>query len=185
MDIVQTLETTVASRLIQEALQFVVVPRRSFSDPTVLDHPTEKLIVELLGLEAPQRLDTTSDLVLLFSALLSTTPPTAGRTFGNLTVPLDLMDSARADLAHRAVEDPLIPFEESPLDFASIASLVSGASGVGIGAYVGFVVSGGTPLAIITVPGGMIIGGAAAGIGAALEKGLRYKILKAMGVPTK
>ncbi len=114
LDIVQTVETTVASRLTPEALHFVVVPRRSFADPRVLDQP-DTLIVEL-GLEAPQKLDTTSDLVLLFSALLSSTPSIASRTFGNLTVPLDLMDSARADLAHRAVEDLLIPSEESPLD---------------------------------------------------------------------
>jgi hypothetical protein len=183
MDIVQTLETTVASRLTREALQFVVVPKRYFVNPGMLGEPDS--LIQELGLETREKLNTTSDLIALFSALLAVPTPTLEfRKVGDLVVPSNLMDSARVDLAHRAVEDPLIPFEESPLDFASIASLVSGASGVGIGAYVGFVVSGGTPLAIITVPGGMIIGGAAAGIGAALEKGLRYKILKAMGVPT-
>src|SRR5258708_19832239 len=46
MDIVQTLETTVASRLTREALQFVVVPKRYFVNPRMLGEP-DSLIPDL------------------------------------------------------------------------------------------------------------------------------------------
>jgi hypothetical protein len=59
------------------------------------------------------------------------------------------------------------------------------ASGMGIGAYVGFVAAGSGPLLLITVPAGMIICGAAAGIGKAIEDGLYQRILKMMGVTAK
>jgi hypothetical protein len=70
----------------------------------------------------------------------------------------------------------LIPVQSSPLDLQSLASVLTTGSGVAIGAWAGVVASGGTPLILITVPVGMIIGGAAAGVGRALEAGLEEKL---------
>jgi hypothetical protein len=86
-------------------------------------------------------------------------------------------------ICDEAVFSRMIPFQESPLDLHSLAELTVKATGVGIGAYAGFVASGGTPLVLITVPLGMVLVGAAAGLGRALEEGLRKRILSLMGVP--
>jgi hypothetical protein len=70
----------------------------------------------------------------------------------------------------------VIPVRTNPLDLQSLATVLTTGSGVAIGAWAGVVASGGTPLILITVPVGMIIGGAAAGIGRALEEGLRERL---------
>ena len=59
---------------------------------------------------------------------------------------------------------PVVPFRHTPLNLESVASLVTSATGVGLGAYAGFVVGGVSPLIFITVPAGMIIFGTAAGV---------------------
>ncbi len=81
------------------------------------------------------------------------------------------------ELAEYATMANIIPFESSPLSGESLGNLVN-IAGYGIGAYVGIVTAGSTPLLFITVPLGMIICGAAAGVARALEEGLKNKILK-------
>ena len=73
--------------------------------------------------------------------------------------------------------DRVIPIEESPLSQESLAKLATTASGVGIGAFVGFVAFGSSPLLLITVPAGMIICGAAYAVGQALQEGFKERIL--------
>jgi hypothetical protein len=70
---------------------------------------------------------------------------------------------------------PLIPVEHSPLEGLSLDKIVQ-TGGTGVGAYIGIVVAGTTPLLFITVPVGMIICGAAAGVGLGLFKGLSDRI---------
>ena len=77
---------------------------------------------------------------------------------------------------------PVIPFEASPLEAASLAGMLTSASGMSAGAAAGFLAAGPTPLALVTVPAGMIIGGAAAGVARALEEGLRSRIMRRLGV---
>jgi hypothetical protein len=71
----------------------------------------------------------------------------------------------------------IVPFESSPLSAESLGSIVM-TTGVGMGAYAGYVVAGHTPLLFVLVPAGMVLFGAAAGIGKALEEGLRERILR-------
>ncbi len=71
----------------------------------------------------------------------------------------------------------VIPVRTNPLNLESLATVLATGSGVAIGAWAGVVASGGTPLILITVPVGMVIGGAAAGVGRALEEGLRERVL--------
>ena len=96
-----------------------------------------------------------------------------------LSVPESLTNAAlRIDLEQyfsTLMNDPCIIVERSPPDAVSLLKLLKGASGVVIGAYVGLQTGQG-PLLFITVPAGMIIVGAASGIGAALEAGLRTKL---------
>lgn len=68
--------------------------------------------------------------------------------------------------------------ENSPLSMESLANLVNSATGVGLGAYIGFIIGGNTTLLLLTVPAGMVICGSAAGLSRALEKGLEKRLLK-------
>ncbi len=68
--------------------------------------------------------------------------------------------------------------ENSPLSMESLANLVNSATGVGLGAYIGFIIGGNTTLLLLTVPAGMVICGSAAGLSRALEKGLEKRLMK-------
>jgi hypothetical protein len=70
----------------------------------------------------------------------------------------------------------LIPFAESPLELESLTKLATTAGGAGLGAYIGFVVFGASPLLFIGVPAGIILCCAARGVGQGLEEGLRDKV---------
>jgi hypothetical protein len=69
-----------------------------------------------------------------------------------------------------------IVIEQSPPDLASLAELLKQGTGVALGAYTGLAVGSG-PLLLLTVPLGIIIVATAAGIGSALEAGLRARLL--------
>jgi hypothetical protein len=78
-----------------------------------------------------------------------------------------------------------IIMESSPPMLTSLSSMLNHASGVAIGAYVGVqtATAMGNPLLMfMTVPIGMLIIGSAAGVGMALEHGLRDMILKVLNV---
>jgi hypothetical protein len=78
------------------------------------------------------------------------------------------------------LSEPVVPVRTNPLSLANLAAIVSGA---GVGAGIGFAMGGPTPLLIITIPAGIVIGAAATGAGYGLRDGLHWKIRKWMGVP--
>jgi hypothetical protein len=95
----------------------------------------------------------------------------------------DWLDAQRRDndfyrFAEYASYADLIPFEASPLDLRSLASIATAASPLGIGVAVAFAVFGSSPLLLVAVPAGMIVCGAAAGVSRALEQGLRHRMLE-------
>ncbi len=95
--------------------------------------------------------------------------------------------SARRGFASYCCTAEVIPFPGSPVAGASLVSILDRAKrrawGTAVGAALGFLVSGPSPLALVTVPGGMIIGGTAAGVARGLEAGLEYKIRCLLGMP--
>lgn len=56
-----------------------------------------------------------------------------------------------------------IPFENSSLSAEALVKLVTKATGVGLGAFAGFVAVGASPLLMVAVPAGMVLCGAAMG----------------------
>jgi hypothetical protein len=86
------------------------------------------------------------------------------------------------EVANKLVHAPVIPITQSPLNLSSLTEILKSGSGVGIGATVGFFVGWGTPYLLVTVPAGMLICGAAAGISKALDKGLERRFLAWLGV---
>jgi hypothetical protein len=72
----------------------------------------------------------------------------------------------------------LLPFRSSPLLGESIANLLQRFSpGTGIGAVLGYYLSPHAPLVLLTVPGGMLVGGTVYGVASALERGLHDRVL--------
>jgi hypothetical protein len=161
----------------------ITVPVGSLKDPDVLTFDNMLVHLELVHLETTQHTDRSvpSRLPELLFTMLKTGEDINRIKKVRKHSNYDVIDQ----LCNEAAFSKLIPFQESPIDLHSLAELAVKATGVGLGAYAGFVASGGTPLVLITVPAGMILCGAAAGFGRALEEGLRTRILSLMGVPEK
>jgi len=70
----------------------------------------------------------------------------------------------------------LIPFEESPIELTALSTLFTEAGGVGVGAYAGWVIADSMPLLFLTVPAGMVLFGAAAGIAFGLQDALKRRV---------
>jgi len=85
--------------------------------------------------------------------------------------------------ADQVSSQALVPFETSPLGPHSLADIGKMVSQFGPGTMIGVVAAGHTPLVLITVPVGIVLCGAAAGVARALYTGLQYRILKLMGLP--
>jgi hypothetical protein len=71
----------------------------------------------------------------------------------------------------------LVPFRQSPISGASLVDLLAKGSGPGAGGLLGMLAGDQSWLLFLTVPGGMIIGGAAYGVASALQEGLHERVL--------
>jgi hypothetical protein len=191
---VQIFETSVCDIDGNWSATFLVIPRRSLQTHQLsLDDATE--VCEVLELS-------TMDVNQLPAPLASTVPTGLAAVLvaqkHNVDIPEimhavwhqrdSVSDEVREDyysafdFASLVAYTNLIPFEQSPLEATSLASiLVKGGtlSASGVGAFVGWVVAAHTtPLLLVTVPAGMIICGAASGVAAGLQQGLRDTVLR-------
>jgi hypothetical protein len=178
--IAQSFDTTLAERVSGAQVRFVTLPSRSI-EGALANVPIGEFL-PALGLRSIGMISNTFEIVdWLREQLTRDYDLDAGFQF--TTRQLSQYPNDAEEFVRAVIFEDVVPFEESPLDLTSIAHLVQTASGVGIGAYAGFVVAGPTPLLFIALPVGMLIGGSAAGIARALEAGLEYRILRLMGVP--
>lgn len=188
-DIVQFFDTTIVSIGAQLTARVVVVTQDAIRDKSLLEDPF--LLMDNLELRPVRDLDYISDLPSLLATVL--TAEEHGEKFAEdkaevrtlyETFRLRLESDRGYQFNEQALKmaealafGNLILFRESPLDLHSLANIALKATGVGVGTYVGFVVSGGTLLALLTVPLGIIVCGAAMGVGKALEQGLNKRLL--------
>lgn len=194
---VQMYESVVQSNDTNSALFFVTVPRRSLPEfifelegsQGASNLPLEDVLPDQLGVQPLLRIES-SALSGAIAALVSESPDLyqpiydtsweAAKHFylQNFVSNPSLLrlSPAKQEFVDYLVASPIVPFENSPLGAASLFDIVTKASAPGIGAYIGFVVSGNSPLLLITVPAGMVICGAASGVAKGLEEGLRSKV---------
>jgi len=172
VDISQVYETTVADRISGHALRFLIVPHRALATAIQRDDPSPKDALEgALGLQAIrpispgalpfaiagmlqadaddpslQRLQAEAVLDHLLGAATPLKPP-AGP------------DAETLAFSEHVAFSALVPFEESPLGLVSLASKAATLSknGVALGAFVGVIAGGATPLLLLTVPAGIIL----------------------------
>ena len=181
MEILQSYETTVSDARGDWALTCLVIPKRSMAVHDVSGEAQQ--VSNSLGLKLCEKVGPT----LLPSALASLL--VARKSGKDALQAYKAVVSGTASAEMKAALEPamafaeqasfldLIPFEESPLEPTALATLLTKAGGVGVGAFAGWVIAGtSTPLLLLTLPAGMIICGAAAGVATGLEEGFRKRI---------
>jgi hypothetical protein len=187
MILTQLFETTVVDSGSENQARFISVPRRSLAhtdllppEDTVDPNLSERTaaLLEVLGLRQVTRLREFRLVEVIAMCLAAErsqelTDQLAEGRFLQFDQFSDL-----ADFAQAITFTPVVPFEQSPLDLSSVTTILGKASGIGLGAYVGLVVGAGTPLIFLTVPTGMLLCGAAAGVAKALHDGLYERLVR-------
>lgn len=186
----QLYETTILDRAAQRSVRFVVVPARAFEEWDLL--ADVGAMSSALDLELHLRLPTAFLLAPLVGAVLAAEASPAEEAMATVKSAFEMMrrqpgrssfdiDGSLLRFSERVTFEKFVPFERSPLQLESLAGLVSQGSGIGMGAAAGLVAFWGNPMVLVAVPFGMIIGGAAKGVGLALGRGLYQKTLRLMG----
>ncbi len=180
MAITQMYETTLTDTETTISFSYIVLPSRSLPKT---DYSESELLVAL-GLKDPIYIPSDLIPIMLTILLLAGDSDKVISHYNSmftdddcLNVPLEVFKSKAHRFAQHLAFSRVVPFEQSPLELDSIANLVTNASGLGVGAYVGFVTVGVSPLLFLTVPAGMILCGAASGVAKALEEGLRRRLM--------
>jgi hypothetical protein len=179
VELIQTYETTVTEPGTGLAFSFLVVPSRSFPDGDT--PPADDLTHSLEIYDAEQLEPSALALLTGVVALLRSSNATSGWREELSERTHDPYVPER-EFAEIVTFGEVVPIEHSPLGAESLAGILTKAGGGAVGLIVGVASSGGTPLLLLTVPAGMILCGAAAGIASALEQGLRRALLRKLGV---
>ena len=189
MDAVQTYQTTIHNRGDGRAFSFVTVPKRSLLSVEV---PAAHEVASGLDLRDPRD---PSDRPLRIKPVEAWNLPflidAATRHFVDYPYEFGFYfdpDEPRARTGGRGPTPfaqylayaPVVPFESSPLAAQSLAELIASNAEEVTGAL-GRAATG-DPLLLLAVPAGIIVCGAARGIGEALRIGLRARLLELMGV---
>ncbi len=189
VEVSQIYETELWQRELATGVRLVVVPARSFEASSILGSPEN--VASALELEPLSDLISVSALPLAIASVMKEedNPSEAAQQFQLAKEHPPAFAEDHAELlafAEYVCYASIVPFESSPLSGDSLGKILTSGSGAGIGAGVAIMVAGGpTPLLFFTVPAGMILCGAAAGVSEGLQKGLRHKILKLMGVASE
>jgi hypothetical protein len=185
MDPVQLYETTISNRDGGGTFRFVTVPCRSLKGREV---PPVEVLMKRLSLEPPLRGERRG-LSRIEPVEAWSLPFIVDATLGRWPGPEFLVEwrfyfdppnrRGPSPFAQYLTYAPVVPFESSLLSAKSLADLATAGGGVGAaaGAY-----ATGDLLLLLVVPAGIIICGAARGVGEALRIGLRVKLLNLMGV---
>ena len=171
MNISQLYETTIVDTDSGLDAHCVILPARSLQLPT----EENESILEALGLKFKGRIPP-GQLQLFIHWLVST--GFVEEVSEGWAISLQKKETPTREqlaFAEYLVCARTIPFENSPLSPESLGNIAT--SGVAVGAFVGYVLAGHTPLLFLAVPAGMVLCGAAAGVGKALEEGLRERLL--------
>ena len=179
MAITQYFETTLLDAEADLSAGVLVVPTRSFRDAGFASSPEDligALGMGIIGQIEPGWLVRSVATILAYPHDVEAVSDLPVAIRGDFSSNIPTVSAQHYRFAEYLTMARVVPFENSPLSAESIGNIVS-ASGVGLGAYAGFVVAGGTPLIFVLVPAGMLLFGASAGLAQALEQGMRERVL--------
>lgn len=186
MDPVQVYETTIYNRdRTGEGFSFASVPARSLPGGGVPSLEQLALTLEVLFLDdSPHAFRQNLrpwGLPFLIDGALGRRAPF--RFYFDPDVPFGEKQGPSRFAEYLAFE-AVVPFESSPLGSKALATLVGATATAGAG--LGYAATG-EPIVLLTVPAGIVVAGAALGVGAGvatgLAEGLRYRLRTLMGVP--
>jgi hypothetical protein len=176
-------ESTVVDADTGVALQLLSLPSRSILPRSVLATP--EVVMEMLKIEPLSAIRTRSELDEAVSYLVEyaetpveiskrALPPTL-QPWDNETPVTLIGEPPSVDRAtvNELVREAIVPTEQSPLQGTPLSELVGHASAGSVGAVLGYQAAPHSPLLLITVPAGIVLVGAAKGLGAGLNAGLR------------
>jgi hypothetical protein len=140
MEIRQIFETTIFSDDHRSEARFIVVPRAAY--PRL---PESRNAFHELGLSLGFNLmrEIQREPGKLVDALAECLAASENRV-GEVVTPERFIQLVR--FAEILAIEPVVPFRRNPLNLEPLASIISSASGVGLGAWAGFVVGAGSPL---------------------------------------
>jgi len=172
MEISQVYETTVADRISNHAVRFLIIPHKDLSasirhnDPAAMD-----ALEDVLGLQGIRSISASDLPKTIAGMLLADSEDAAFQKLQAKAVLDHILQTAPSPtttaaatpellaFAEHVAFSTLVPFEESPLGLVSLASKAAALSknGVALGAFIGVVAGGATPLLLLTVPTGIIL----------------------------
>lgn len=183
---VQLFETTIYNRdRRREAFTFITIPARSFMDEVPsLEKAADALGVLFMEPDNPRAFRRNLrpwGLPFLLDGALGRRAPF--RFYFDPDVPFGEKQGPSSFAEYLAFE-ARIPFESSPLEGKTLTALVTATGSAG--AALGYAATS-DPIVLVTVPAGIVIGGAALGVGAGLATGLadvvRQGVCRLMDVP--
>jgi hypothetical protein len=182
MDPVQVYETALYDRNGGQGFRFVTVPVRSLSAEEV---PPVEVIAQRVGLDSVDprgapRVEPVEAWSLPFLIDAAMGRPDFPSLWEERFWLPPRVRRGPSEFAQYLAFAPVIPFESSPLSGKSLSDVITaagGSAGAAVGAF-------GThePLLLIAVPFGIVLCGAARGVGDALRIGLRARLLDLMHV---
>ncbi len=181
MQTAQIFETTIIEPSSQHAAHLIVIPSRSLytEDYTSVEAFLPELELRLITKDVGVSNLSRSLAVILSDSDAGDEAVSMAASEGAIETKggLGAITLSDMEFAEIVAFDKIVPIEQSPLSAEALATLVTKASGPALGAFVGFVAFGATPMLLVGVPAGMIICGAARGIADALESGLRERLI--------
>ncbi len=99
------------------------------------------------------------------------------RTEHGWVIPNELLNMDEFRFAEQLALRPTLALTKAPAAFESMAAFVSGAPAGEALAYLGFAERSATPLVLLRGPRGVVLCGATAGLGRAMDEGLRDRVL--------
>ena len=191
MEIVQFYETTVADRTKGHSFSFLVIPNRSLTvavqnaDPTALDGLATQLGLQPLQPVRPSLLPQA-----IMGMLLADEAENVQQLQAQAVLSQFLQSTKPSDdlmqFAEQIAFTDLIPFEGS-FSLVSLAGKAASlaSSPVGLGAFIGVIAGGTTPLLLVTVPAGIILCGTATAFAKVVNERKDDILNKLLGVRTK
>ena len=189
---IQIFETTIAARQSGYTFRFLTIPNRSLSSsPDSNATIAADTLKEALNLQSLQPIGSSALPAAIMAMVQADISADVGHlqaqaAFNQYLNPVSPPPHLLA-FAEEVAFAEIVPFEESPLSLVSLAGQVAGyaKSPIAMGAFIGVLAGGMTPLLLVTVPAGIIICGAASAFAKVVDERRDDLLSKMCGLQPK
>lgn len=157
----------------------MTLPSRSLDEDLVLDPEEIRRVLRVRTIALVTTWTAPKLFSMYITAVVTETEDEFARKGAELALRLRPSELLRYErIARRVLDEPLIPFEHSPLKAERLSDLIGELKEAGVpAAWAGFVaLTDQSPLFLLLLPAGIILFKAAKGIGSGLERGLEERV---------